>query len=128
MDPIGTPSAAEISEAIIVWTGWGDSNRPARDELRLVERFGEDRARDLLPTLRRLEDEFYESDARFTLPILLRWETRPPHDSAGFTPSSRRMQLNPSHGATATTTSSRPSARAVAAKSFRYGPQSRAAR
>lgn len=67
MDSVGAPSAAEISEAIIVWTGWGDSNRPVRDEVRLVERFGEEKARDLLPTLRRLEDEFYESDARFTV-------------------------------------------------------------
>ncbi|MGI8662558.1 MAG: hypothetical protein ACR2LQ_05010 [Acidimicrobiales bacterium] len=67
MEPIGTPSAAEISEAIIVWTAWGREIRPARDELQLVAQFGDEKARDLLPLLRRLEDEFYESDARFTV-------------------------------------------------------------
>ena len=67
MESLGAPSSSEISEALIVWTGWGDSNRPIRDELRLVDRYGEDRARELIAILRRLEDEFYESDARFTV-------------------------------------------------------------
>ena len=67
MEPIGAPSAGEISQAIVVWTGWGSTNRPVREEHQLVGHFGAERARDLLPIMRRLEDEFYESDARFTV-------------------------------------------------------------
>jgi hypothetical protein len=67
VDPVGAPGAAEISEALVVWTGWGSSNRPVRDEMRLVAAYGEDRARDLMPIVRHLKDEFYESDARFTV-------------------------------------------------------------
>lgn len=67
MESIGTPSAAEISTAIVVWTGWGDEIRPNHSEFRLVKRFGDARAQDLIPILRQLEDEFYESDAKFTV-------------------------------------------------------------
>ncbi len=41
------------------------------DETRLVERFGEDQALALLPTVTRLYDEFYESDAHSTAPDLV---------------------------------------------------------
>jgi hypothetical protein len=52
---------------MVVWTGWGEISRPARDERRLVERFGSETAAKLLPRLRQLEDEFYKSDARFVV-------------------------------------------------------------
>jgi len=67
LEPIEALSPAEISEAIVAWTGWGSSNWPDRDELRLVELFGEDKALNLLPILCRLEEEFFRSDARFTV-------------------------------------------------------------
>jgi len=67
VESLGAPDAAVISDAVVVWTGWGKAIRPARDESRLVERFGDELALDLAPILRRLEDEFYESDARFTV-------------------------------------------------------------
>ena len=54
----------QLSEAIIAWTGWGVSARPARDESRVVEAFGEELAIDLMPAIREAEEEFYESDAR----------------------------------------------------------------
>jgi hypothetical protein len=53
-----------LSAAIILWTGWGSSISPERDEKWLVDRFGSEMAAELLPAIRRLEDEFYESDAR----------------------------------------------------------------
>lgn len=56
-----------VSTGIIVWTGWGQTTWPARDEARLVERFGAQTAADLLPRIRELEDDFYASDARFTV-------------------------------------------------------------
>ena len=55
---------ALLSEAIVIWTGWGSTIEPWRDEKRLVDRFGSEMAAELLPAIRRLDDEFYESDAR----------------------------------------------------------------
>lgn len=62
-----TIDASRLSEAIILWTGWGTAHRPVRDEARLVEVYGPEDAADLLPQLRHLEDSFYASDARFTV-------------------------------------------------------------
>lgn len=53
-----------LSEAMLVWTGFGTKPFPSRDESCLVERFGADAATQLLPLLRLLEDDFYSSDAR----------------------------------------------------------------
>ena len=54
-----------ISSAIVVWTGWGKSSRPQRDEQRLVQAFGGRRTGKLIENLRKLEEEFYSSNARF---------------------------------------------------------------
>lgn len=59
--------ASLVSEAIVVWTGWGQNAWPSRDEARLVERFGASTTADLLPRIRELEDDFYASNARFTV-------------------------------------------------------------
>jgi hypothetical protein len=64
------PSAEAVSDALVVWTGWGRTSWPKRDERRLAEVFGEAMAVELLPLVRRLEEEFYESDTRFTAPDL----------------------------------------------------------
>jgi hypothetical protein len=63
---VATPSEDEISRAVVVWTGYGTTSWPQRDDDRLVAAVGSDAALDLLPIVRRLEDEFYESDARHT--------------------------------------------------------------
>lgn len=65
MVPVNYTDPKVISEAIIVWTGWGTHPIPVRDESLLVERFGE-QAVDLLPVIKALEDDFYASDARHT--------------------------------------------------------------
>jgi hypothetical protein len=67
MEQAMTVNASLLSEAIVVWTGWGQAPRPIRDEARLVDQFGSDTAADLMPGLRQLEDEFYASDAQFTV-------------------------------------------------------------
>lgn len=56
-----------VSEAIVVWTGYGDptTSSPIRDERRIVEHFGSELAVELMPVLRDLEDEFYQSDAKW---------------------------------------------------------------
>ncbi len=58
-------SLVNTSRAIVVWTGWGPTSWPARNDERVVEQFGPDLAIELLPRIRKLEEEFYESDARF---------------------------------------------------------------
>lgn len=63
MEPVGVHDSAALSEAIVVWTGWGETSRPARDERRFAIRLGDDSAVALLPVVRILEDEFYGSDA-----------------------------------------------------------------
>ena len=59
-----------ISEAVVVWTGYGSTASPRRDERAFVEAFGDEGALDLLLMVRRLEKEFYASDARHTAPGL----------------------------------------------------------
>jgi hypothetical protein len=67
MEAITVDDASMISEAIVLWTGKGRTPWPQRDENRVVERFGPDKARDLMPVVRNLEKEFYKSDAEFTV-------------------------------------------------------------
>jgi hypothetical protein len=67
VDPL---DAAELSAALIVWTGWGQTPWPQRDEQRLTHQFGTDATADLLPQLRKLEDDFYATDARLVAPDL----------------------------------------------------------
>jgi hypothetical protein len=54
-----------LSAAIVVWTGWGRTSWPARDERFVAEAFGAEHAAVLLAEIRQLEDDFYSSDARF---------------------------------------------------------------
>lgn len=55
-----------VGEAIVVWSGWGRSSWPSRDDELLVKHFGRDAAAKLLPIIRELENDFYSSDARHT--------------------------------------------------------------
>jgi hypothetical protein len=55
-----------VGEAIVVWSGWGRSSWPARNDEALTNHFGRDVAAKLLPIIRELEDDFYLSDARNT--------------------------------------------------------------
>jgi hypothetical protein len=55
-----------ISAAMVLWTGWGESSWPSRDDDRVVSRYGEDLALALLPVLRGLATDFYASDAKDT--------------------------------------------------------------
>lgn len=66
MDPLNVSVEPILSEALVVWTGWGRTTRPVRDENLVVQEFGAEQAVVLLPRITQLEDEFYASDARFT--------------------------------------------------------------
>ncbi|MDG4838486.1 hypothetical protein O7631_18390 [Micromonospora sp. WMMD967] len=52
-----------MTRAIVVWTGWGRTPWPDRDEVSLVAEFGPELAVGVLSEVRRLEDEFYSSEA-----------------------------------------------------------------
>ena len=58
-------NSSELIDAVRVWTGWGQSMIPSRDDARLAKQFGKKVAAKLLPIIKSLEDDFYSSDARF---------------------------------------------------------------
>jgi cytochrome P450 len=54
----------DLSEAVILWTGWKHAAWPSRDESRVVQRFGADVASGIMSEVYKLESDFYSSDAR----------------------------------------------------------------
>ncbi len=58
--------AEVVSAAIVAWTGRRVSIHPSRDQGRVVEALGQERALTVLPVVFELEREFYESKARHT--------------------------------------------------------------
>lgn len=61
------PSSDDISQAIVMWTGYRSESWPSRNDDRFASLIGADSAIELLPVIRRLENEFYESDAHDTV-------------------------------------------------------------
>ena len=53
-----------LGEAVLVWSGWGETSYPVRDERLVLLHFGSTIGNQLLPLLRALVDDFYSSDAR----------------------------------------------------------------
>ena len=64
MVEINNLSSPQLVEAVRLWTGWGQSVMPNRNDKRVVDRFGEEDAAKLLPLIKSLEDDFYASDAQ----------------------------------------------------------------
>lgn len=62
-EPVPGEQPDSLSQAIIAWTGWGQTPYPRRDEARVAECLGKDVAVALMPFVKRLENEFYASDA-----------------------------------------------------------------
>jgi hypothetical protein len=65
--PVADPSAETVSEAIVVWTGYGATPYPQRDERRVAKQFGVEAAVDLVPLIASLERDFYTSSAANTV-------------------------------------------------------------
>jgi hypothetical protein len=61
--PAGKPDSARLSTALIIWTGFGQTPWPQRDEERLARQIGTEATIELLPQLRKLEDDFYTTSA-----------------------------------------------------------------
>lgn len=59
-------NSTQLIEAVRIWTGWGTSLSPNRNDARVVQHYGAATAAKLLPIIKSLEDDFYSSDARFT--------------------------------------------------------------
>jgi len=57
-----------LASAVVAWSGWGRDAWPTRDEARVAEQFGAERATALMPLIRELEDDFYSSDAHLVVP------------------------------------------------------------
>lgn len=56
-----------LLRALIVWSGWGSTPWPLRQDAAVVEAFGAKEAPALLESIRELEDDFYSTDARLTI-------------------------------------------------------------
>ena len=67
MDEIEKVGFDLVAKAIVEWTGWGVTARPARDGSRLTDRFGEALSTELVPIVQRLEEDFYSSNAYNTV-------------------------------------------------------------
>lgn len=53
-----------LSEAIVVWVGWGGPDPlPKTDDSRVVSRYGEAVSLEILPMIRQLHNDFYATDA-----------------------------------------------------------------
>ena len=64
MDKINPSDFSQLIEAVLIWTGWGRSIVPQRNDILLVNNFGAETASKLKPIIKSLEDEFYSSEAR----------------------------------------------------------------
>jgi hypothetical protein len=65
MDRLNNVESSQLTEAVLVWTGYGRDKTPRRRaDLLLAEHFGPELAARLLPLIKSLKDDFYLSDAR----------------------------------------------------------------
>lgn len=63
--------SVQLTEAFVVWTGWGSDIIPRRNDDAVVARFGSRAASELLPQVKLLMDEYYSSDARWVAADLI---------------------------------------------------------
>jgi hypothetical protein len=63
-DPV-TSDWLELIDAVRIWSSWGESSWPNRDDSRLRWKLGITKAERLLPAIKRLHADFYLSDANF---------------------------------------------------------------
>ncbi len=63
-------NSSRLVEAVHLWTGWGHSEMPNRNDQRLADHFGSEVSAKLLPLIKSLESDFYLSDARLIAPNL----------------------------------------------------------
>jgi hypothetical protein len=75
MVEMNKPTPLPLIEAVRIWTGWGQSLMPTRNDKRLVEHFGEEVSAKLLVLIKSLEEDFYTSDARLVAANLPEMET-----------------------------------------------------
>ncbi len=59
-----SPDPKQITEAVILWTGWQQGPWPVRDDTRVLDRFGPAVGKALLNIVKTIEEDFYSSNAR----------------------------------------------------------------
>jgi hypothetical protein len=55
-----------LTRAVVEWTGWGRTARPARDDARVIARFGGEAGPALARAARRLEADYSAGSAEFS--------------------------------------------------------------
>ena len=63
MGEVDLRSPSVVAEAVVAWTGWGRAVWPDRDEARLSELLGAEAAKEVMPAVQLLVNDFYASDA-----------------------------------------------------------------
>ncbi len=56
-------NSEELIVAVRLWVGWGGSPTPSRSDQRVIDHFGDQGAKHLLPVIKQLEDDYYSSKA-----------------------------------------------------------------
>ncbi len=64
MEKVNDLNSPLLIEAVVTWTGWGQTPKPRRMDSCVADRFGAEAAAILLPIVKSLEEEFYSSDAK----------------------------------------------------------------
>lgn len=70
MDEVDTLNSAQLIEAVNIWTGTGSHSWPARNDGRVINRFGAAVGAKLLVLIKSLHSEYYATDAHLTAPTL----------------------------------------------------------
>ena len=65
MDKMNKLNYETFEEALILWTGWGKEAYPVRDEVRLIDHYGKEKAMDLLAQIKLIISQFYMTDAGY---------------------------------------------------------------
>ena len=100
------PSAETLSEAIVVWTGYGVICYPQRDERRVAAQFGIEAVVELVPLLAALEEISTHPPLIKRCPDSPRWQTKRQASSVTVTRICRTTQSWRSRGVTPGTGSS----------------------
>jgi hypothetical protein len=56
-----------LVDAVRIWSSWGESSWPNRDDSRLRSKIGASKADELLPIIKQLEADFYLSDVHLEM-------------------------------------------------------------
>src|SRR5262245_15208446 len=82
-----------LTDAVVLWTGWGRTSWPDRDDEKVIAEFGRDMGLDLVQAVRQLEDDSIGATTNSPQMTSPAWETKQQRRSALVTPRLEKTQL-----------------------------------